>query len=188
MPPADTPLPKSRVALQQVRRVLDDLAKRELSREGYSDQVPYALDRLDNVWRTIHEESEGWRTHEFGAWWKQQNTRTRESVRVLRNHALKSGITYTRVTMTAPIPGFIRVNEDKSITILDEDGSEVPQQSSDYLVAPPARVTEAHWEYTAPGLEGRSVQGVLETVYTVLADQVLPEAERLLGGSAEHPS
>jgi hypothetical protein len=85
-------LPRSRAALAQARRVLDDLARRELSREGYSDQIPYALDRLDNVWRTIDDESEGQRTHEFGAWWKKQRTRTRDSVKVLRNRAVKSGI------------------------------------------------------------------------------------------------
>jgi hypothetical protein len=61
----------------------------------------------------------------------------------------------------------------------------VPQHSKDYVVVPPATIAKARWEYTAPGLEGRSVQEVLETVYTVLADQVLPEAERLLRPPAE---
>jgi len=52
----------------------------------------------------------------------------------------------------------------------------VPQHSKDYVVVPPATIAKARWEYTAPGLEGRSVQEVLETVYTVLADQVLPRS------------
>ena len=54
MAPQETsPLPRSRAALEQARRVLDQLYASEESVRDYRDKMPYVLDRLDNVWRTI---------------------------------------------------------------------------------------------------------------------------------------
>ena len=50
MAPQETsPLPRSRAALEQARRVLDQLYASEESVRDYRDKMPYVLDRLDNV-------------------------------------------------------------------------------------------------------------------------------------------
>jgi hypothetical protein len=172
-PEHTTPLPESRAALAQARRLLDQLPDKEDSLEEYRDLIPYALDRLDNVWRTINEESEGQRTQQFAAWWAEQRTRTRDSVKVLRNYELKRNVQLTRKRSRFKFPGTMQIHKDRTITYHHEDGSEVEG-------IPTFIHTESRWDFNVPGLEDRPVQEVLETVYTVLAERVLPTAERLL--------
>jgi hypothetical protein len=178
VPEETTPLPESREALEQARRILDQLPDKEGSIEQYRDLVPYALDRLDNVWRTIKDESKGRRTHCFGTWWAEEHTRTRDAVKALRNAELKRGMKSTRKRSRFAIPGFVQVHEDGTITVHREDGSEI--ESGPEGVRVTATEIESRWDFNVPGLEDRPVQEVLETVYTVLAERVLPTAERLL--------
>lgn len=175
---SSTPLPRSRQALEQARRVLDELPEKEASVEKYRDLVPWALDRLDNVWRTIDDESRGQRTPEFGAWWAAQRTGTRDAVKRLRNAEVKRGEISTRRRSTFTFPGTMTIYEDRSITFHDADGAELPAGPEGVHIE--ANETKRLWDFALPGLEDRPVQDVLETIYAVLADLVLPKAESLL--------
>ena len=177
-PEETTPLPKSRAALEQARRLLDELPARERSVQEYRDHVPYVLERLDHVWRTIDAESRGRRTPEFGEWWAGQTTSTRNAIKWLRNQELKHGVQSTRKRSRFAVQGFMRVHENGRMTWHREDGSEIEPGPQGVEVS--AKETESLWDFAVPGLEDQPVQDLLETVYTNLADRVLPTAERLL--------
>jgi hypothetical protein len=49
--------------------MLDDLAHCSNNPVAFRDRIPYVLDLLAGVTRTIHAESSGHRTPEFAAWW-----------------------------------------------------------------------------------------------------------------------
>jgi hypothetical protein len=174
-----TPLPKSRAALARARRILNQLPDKEGSVEEYRDLIPYALELLDNVWRTIDAESRGRRTEQFGRWWADQNTSTRDAIKRLRNYELKRNVQLTRKRSRFKSPGFVQIHEDRTITFHNEDGSEFDSGLEGVDII--ATETESRWDFEVPGLEDRPVQEVLETVHTTLAERVLPTAERLLG-------
>jgi hypothetical protein len=174
------PLPRSRAALAQARRVLDQLPAKEISVEAYRDHVPWVLDRLDNVWRTIDSESRGVRTDRFGRWWAGQRTENREAIKVLRNAEVKQGEQSTRRMMIGRSPTRLQVHEDGSITCLPEDGSEISVVPGQPIILEPPVEWKTTWDFAVPGLEDRPVQDVLEKVYSDLSDSVLPTAERLL--------
>jgi hypothetical protein len=177
-PEETTPLPRSRAALAQARRLLDQLPDKESSVEEYRDLIPYALDRLDNVWRTIDAESRGRRTQQFGTWWAEQHTSTRDAIKRLRNAELKHGVQMTRKRSRFTFSGFMRIHDDGTITFHNQDGSEFESGLEGVDVA--MTETESRWDFEVPGLEDRPVQEVLEAVYTTLAEHLLPTAERVL--------
>src|SRR5665648_420646 len=113
---ANVILPISRKALAQARRVLDALPSKAMSLEAYRDHVPWALDRLLNVWRTIDNESSGRRTHAFGAWWAEQRGGNHDSVRRLRNIEVKENAQTTRGTQLFRASHTIHVHKDGRIT------------------------------------------------------------------------
>jgi hypothetical protein len=115
---AEPALPRSRKALEQARRVLDELPSKAASPTGYRDHVPWALDRLENVWRTINEESRGRRTAEFGTWWAGELSGNRAAINQLRNAEVKRGEQTTRRTMVFKAVNQIRVDEDGRITVV----------------------------------------------------------------------
>lgn len=182
-PQEPTPLPRSRKALAQARRVLDQLPAKESSVQDYRDFIPYVLDRLEHVWRTIEYESKGKRTQPFGAWWAEQRQGNRHSVSVLRNAELKRGEKSTRRRTEFKVPGYIQVHEDGRITAHRQDGSEIPR-GPEGITVEPAVAVRSGWEFAVAGLDDRPAQEVLETVYRRLADETLPTAERLLRPSS----
>lgn len=187
IPEYNGPLPVARRALEQVRRQLTLLSEMEDAEQKYRDFLPWVLDRLENVWRMIDAESKGRRTHDFGAWWASQKTGNRQAVNVLRNAELKRN---ERTTMVRRVynSGFqVRVSQDGSVSIVSPDGTELPRDQEGNLPAINIDISESvkpeivEWSFNVPGLEGRSVQEVLETVYRGLETEVLPTAETKLG-------
>jgi hypothetical protein len=177
----DAALPRSRAALDQTRRLLDQLPQHESSPQDFRDSIGWLLDRLDNVWRTIDSESKGRRSHAFGEWWAGQKSGNRHAIKALRNAEVKQGQQTTRGELTFRMPGLIRVNDDGTVTLLDEDGNEVSRAPVGSLVpAAPAVLHSSRWVFAVPNLEDRTVLENLEIVYRRLADEVLPTAERLL--------
>ncbi len=174
-------LPEARRALAQARRVLDELVAKQDTPQSYRDHLPYVLDRLDNVWRTIDAESKGARTPAFGAWWAEQRDNTdRRAIKELRNGELKRNVPSAGHAQVFKMPGTIRVNEDGSVQVLRDDGSPVPVGPDGTLEVQPAVYTTTRWTFSVPGIEGREVQPTLETLYRRLAETTLPTAERLL--------
>jgi hypothetical protein len=174
------PLPGSRAALAQARRVLDQLPAKESSVEAYRDYIPWVLDRLDNVWRTINSESEGKRTGRFANWWSGQVTDTREAIRVLRNAEVKRNEQSTRRTRVGMSPTRLQVHEDGTISLHRADGTVSRITPGGPVVLEPPQEWTATWDFAVPGLADQPVEDVLELVYSQLADSVLPTAEQLL--------
>jgi hypothetical protein len=161
--------------LAQAQRMLDLLPTNEQSVQEYRDFIPYVLDRLDNVWRTIDSESKGKRTPAFASWWREQYTPSRQMLKALRNAELKQGVQSTRKRSRFRGLGHIRIREDGRVTVHGEDGSEVRELT--------AVEVESKWDFNVLGLEDRPVQEVLEEVVSRLDAEVVPTAERLLGGA-----
>jgi hypothetical protein len=178
---AEPILPLARTALEQAQRVIRQLPHKESSREDYRDHVPYALDRLDNVWRMIDKDSRGKRTRTFASWWQEErNHPNRNAVKILRNVELKDNHQTTKAEMLFKGQHTLHVDEHSRMTMLREDAAEVPRRPDGGLDGGDMILQEVRWEFAVPDLEGESVQAILETVYTDLAERVLPTAERLL--------
>lgn len=144
--------------------------------QEYADFIPYALDRLDHVWRMIERESKGKRTAAFASWWGEQYTPSRKMLKDLRNAELKHGVPQTRKHESRFRGlGYIRVHEDRRVTIHGEDGSEVRGLTAVHV--------ETKWVFDASGLKDRPVQEVLEEAITRLDMEIVPTAERLLHGA-----
>ena len=148
------------------------LPAKEGSVQEYRDFIPYVLDRLDNVWRTIDAESKGRRTSAFVSWWGEQYTPSRRMLKALRNAELKNGMQSTRKRSRLQGLGHVRVHEDGRVTFHGEDGSEVRHIT--------AVEVESKWDFDVPGLQDWPVQEVLEEVISRLDAEIIPTAERLL--------
>jgi hypothetical protein len=82
-------LPRSREALARAERMLDELVGYALESVAFRDRIPYVLDLLDGVTRTIHSESRGHRSPEFVAWWSTVDRSAQQSIHEMRNAELK---------------------------------------------------------------------------------------------------
>ena len=180
-------LPKARAALKQARRQLDELNRRENlpDQTEYLDFIPYALDRLLNVWRTINDETSGQRSSAFGMWWVTQRGGNQDSLRRLRNLELKQNMRLAKSSRIYRMANRIEVREDGSMVAIRPDGSIAPMLPGGGLDAGGIKINEdtpysSRWEFVVQGLEDREVQEVLELVYKRLEEEVVPTAERLM--------
>ncbi len=83
-------LPKATLGLQRARRMFDDLKKYEYDRTGFLDRLPYVLDLLWGVTRTINKESKGKRTIAFSTWWTTLSVQLQAEIERLRHAELKA--------------------------------------------------------------------------------------------------
>jgi len=174
-------LPLARRALAQSRRVLDRLQEDEASAERYRDYLPWVLDRLDNVWRTIDSESSGRRTPEFGRWWALQTTGNRHAIKVLRNAEVKRNEQSTRQSRIYQSRSSLEIREDGSWATHGPDGSELATRADGSPVPLIVdELVEVTWTFALPGVDDRPVQQVLETVYERLSLETVPTAEQML--------
>jgi hypothetical protein len=140
--------------------MLSDLARHSLDSVGFRDRIPYVLDLLAAITRTINGESSGHRTPEFGAWWADVDRSVQRVIQQMRNAELKELV---------------------SLTILDHK-SEVNVSAADYpdlRVNDGDTVTRVVWVFDGGALDGRPV---LETLHEYLshAAELVEEAERRL--------
>src|SRR6185312_15162672 len=89
------------------------------------DQIGWVLDRLDNVWRSIDDESRGKRSEAFVQWWSQGWTGNRQAINKLRNAEVKKNLTQTTAAGRFRSADSIRVHKDGRVTLIREDGTEV---------------------------------------------------------------
>jgi hypothetical protein len=175
-PTDNGPLPQSQKALERARRLLDHLATLNDDNRAYRDQLPFALDGLLHVWRTINKETQGRRSQAFGNWWKTQLEGNHDSIRRLRNIEMKDGSTVRQSRLYRGKNEF-RVNADGSHDAVRADGTIAPRLPGGGLDAGEMVFHSASWEFVVPGLEGRTVDEILELVYKRLTEEVLPTAE-----------
>lgn len=82
-------LPRSREALERARRMLDDLARHSANTIAFRDRIPYVLDLLAGVTRTISRESSGHRTQAFADWWSTADRSSQQAMEEMRHAELK---------------------------------------------------------------------------------------------------
>jgi hypothetical protein len=82
-------LSRSREALDRARRMLDDLAHHRGSTVAFRDRIPYVLDLLAGVTRTIAKESSGHRTQQFAYWWATADRSAQQAIEEMRHAELK---------------------------------------------------------------------------------------------------
>lgn len=176
----DDVLPRTRKALAQARRQLNDLQSRRDDIVGFRDLLPYVLDRLLNVWRSIETESRGRRTPAFGTWWKGQLAGNREWVASLRNIELKDNHETSKADTYYRGTNAIQVFEDGHREAIRPDGSIAPRLPDGGLDAGDMVRHSIRWEFVVPGLEGREAEEILELVFCRLDSEILPHAEKLI--------
>jgi hypothetical protein len=75
--------------------MLDDLARHSSDIGALRDRLPYVLDLLSGVTRTIHAESRGRRTPPFTAWWNSVDRSAQRAIQEMRNAELKELVSRT---------------------------------------------------------------------------------------------
>lgn len=175
------PLPLSGLALAQARRVVADLMTKVSSVDDFRDAVPYALDRIDNVWRTINTESRGSRTRAFASWWASEESHpNRVAVRRLRNLELKENRLTTRAEDVYKGENLLVVRADGTRDAQRPDGSMLPLDSDGTVNLGEASFESTEWSFIFRGIDDRPIQDILDTLLHDLETRVLPAAERLL--------
>jgi hypothetical protein len=76
--------------------MLDDLARHSADLDALRDRLPYVLDLLSGVTRSIDAENKGRRTPAFSAWWKTVDRSAQQAINEMRNAELKELVTGTR--------------------------------------------------------------------------------------------
>ena len=141
--------------------MLDELAGYALESIAFRDRIPYVLDLLDGVARTIHSESRDHRTAEFTAWWDTVDRSAQQSIHEMRNAELKGLVTRTAAHYEVYV-GVSAADYPDVPTINDGD-----------------TVTRVTWEFHGGALHAKPV---LETLrgYLKHAAELVDEAERKL--------
>jgi hypothetical protein len=113
---------RSREALARAERMLDDLSRHSHDSVAFRDRLPYVLDLMAGVTRTIHSESSGSRTPAFGSWWASVDRSRQTDIQEMRNAELKELISRTAAryeteinVLAANYPD-LRVNDGDTVT------------------------------------------------------------------------
>ncbi|MFI6073895.1 hypothetical protein ACIA5C_20205 [Actinoplanes sp. NPDC051343] len=115
-------LTRTRTGLARTQRMLQDLARHGADSVGFRDRIPYVLDLMAGVTRTIDAESHGHRTAAFSAWWTNLDRAEQRAITDIRNAELKELDTRTsmrqRTTTNADPVDFsdLTVNPGDTVT------------------------------------------------------------------------
>jgi hypothetical protein len=141
--------------------MLQDLKQHESSPIDFLDRLPYVLDLLAGVTRTIDKESKGSRTASFSAWWPALAIKLREEITRLRDAELKGLDPQTGRDIDVVVNALAADYPDRSVN----DGDSVVTWT---------------WVFSEGQLKKQAVLPVLEQYLSELR-QILAEAETRLG-------
>jgi hypothetical protein len=136
------------------------LARYSLDSVAFRDRIPYVLDLLAGVTRSIDDESKGRRTPEFGMWWTQVDQTARQSIQEMRNAELKQMVSRT---------------VQHYDTVMNAQAADYPN----LVVNNGDTVTTVVWTFNEGELHGRPVLDTLQDYLRHVGDLVV-EAERRL--------
>jgi hypothetical protein len=102
--------------------MLDDLERHSHDTTDFRDRLPYVLDLLAGVTRTIDTESSGHGTSVFAAWWGAVGCSAQQTIQEMRNAELKELVSRTAAHIEVEIgvstgnyPG-LRANDGDTVT------------------------------------------------------------------------
>jgi hypothetical protein len=141
--------------------MLDDLGRYSADLDALRDRLPYVLDLLSGVTRSIDAESKGRRTPAFSAWWKTVDRSAQQAIKEMRNAELKELVTLTAAHIDVEI----------NVRAADYPGRNVADGDT---------LTTISWVFDGGSLHG---QPVFETLRDYLrhVSGLIEEAERRLG-------
>jgi hypothetical protein len=160
-------LDRAREALDRAGRLLNELPATEGDITNFRDAVPYVLAQLDLVTSLIDEESRGHRTSVFSSWWTGTHP-LKEALHELRNAEFKKQEQRTGLNALVQPETVRAVVRDGKLHNVPSDPNS--QQSRGRM----------YWTFTSGGFAGQEVVSTLRRYYDHLANNVIPEAERLL--------
>jgi hypothetical protein len=141
--------------------MLDDLERHSHNPVAFRDRIPYVLDLLAGVTRTIHAESSGHRTPEFADWWGAVDRSAQQSIHEMRNAELKELRSLTKAQIH---------------TVTGVSAADYP----DLRVNDGDTVTRVTWVFNGGALHGQPVLKTLRD-YLQQVSKLVGEAERKLG-------
>ena len=140
--------------------MLDDLARHSHDTTDFRDRLPYVLDLLAGVTRTIDTESRGHRKQAFAAWWGGVDRSAQQTIQEMRNAELKELVSRTAAQI------------EVGVNVRAADYPELPVNDSD-------TVTTVSWAFNGGALHGQPVLKNLRN-YLQHVTALLEEAERKL--------
>jgi hypothetical protein len=140
--------------------MLDNLERQSHDTTDFRDRLPYVLDLLAGVTRTIDTESRGQRTPAFAAWWRGVDRSVQQTIQEMRNAELKELESRT----SAHIEVQIGVNASNYPDLRANDSGSV---------------TGISWVFNGGALDGQPVLQILRDYLQQVA-ALLEEAERRL--------
>ena len=140
--------------------MLGDLIRHAHDTVALRDRIPYVLDLLAGVTRSIDVESKGQRTPEFAAWWADVDRSKQQEIHEMRNAELKRLESRTAAHVELGIN--VRAADYPDLRVSDGD-----------------TVTRINWAFKGGAFNG---QPVLETLRNYLQEvtELLKEAEQKL--------
>ena len=137
------------------RMFADMVGGHQSNEEALLDRLPYVLDLLAGVTRTIDRESKGQRTDAFAAWWSSVDRSLGKSLTDIRNSELKALESRSRLSQTTALS--VKATDYPRMRVADGD-----------------TVTIITWQFVNGPLNGESVipvlKGYLDTLGEVLRD------------------
>lgn len=156
-------LSRSRAALARAGRMLDDLSQHSHDSVAFRDRIPYVLDLLAGVTRTIDAESRGSRTPAFGLWWASFDRSAQAAIQEMRNAELKELTSRTaahyktEINVAAVDYPDLRVNDGDTVTRVNwafeggvHDGQPVIKTLRDYWSEVRVLISEAELRLDSP--------------------------------------
>jgi hypothetical protein len=140
--------------------MLDDLARHSADVGALRDRLPYVLDLLSGVTRSIHAESRGRRTPRFTAWWNSVDRSAQQAIQEMRNAELKELV--SRTVADTHVETNVRAADYPGRNVADGD-----------------TLTTISWVFDGGELHGQPVFGVLRD-YLRHVGGLVEDAERRL--------
>jgi hypothetical protein len=131
---------------------------------GFEDRLPYVLDLLAGITRSIDEETRGHRSTQFASWWTTTDRSMQQAITELRHAELKRVESRTKKRTRIEISGPLKT------VVMTIEGLTANQLSI---------VARTEWEFVGGDLDGKPVLGELKA-YLVVAEAMAAKAEALL--------
>jgi hypothetical protein len=170
---------RTSMALADAKFQMNQLAQMRPGFQDFNLLLPFVLDRLANVCRSINEETKGRRSADFSSWWDQlKNDPDLTTLTGARNDELKASTRTTSGTIDLHIPGGPTWHiESVEVTVTAHDGT-TQTVSPRYTTESSENAVET-LTFTVGAWAGREVMSVLEEMLDRLDSDVVPTAERL---------
>lgn len=158
--------------------MLDDLNQHAKDEVAFQDRLPYVLDLLLGVTRSINEESRGHRTSQFSNWWRAADRSVRDAIQDLRNAELKRVESRAKQKIVVEMRGYGGRPARSSALVEGVRMEDVSLTASQVSIE-----VSTEWRFTGGDLNDRPVLPTLVRYWNDVG-AVLAQAEQLLDAAS----